>query len=48
MNSVQLGVIVGVIMCMLMFYIPLLVCLDNFINKTVMLFGHMKLFEIEK
>jgi hypothetical protein len=35
-------------MCMLIFYIPLLVCLDNFINKTVMLFGCMSSLEIEK
>jgi hypothetical protein len=47
-NSVQLGSIAAVIMCMLIFYIPLLVCLDNFINKTVMLFGYMSPVEVEK
>jgi hypothetical protein len=38
----------ALIVVMLIFCIPLLLCLDIFINQTVMLFGYMNAMEIEK
>jgi hypothetical protein len=47
-NSLELGLIAALIACILLFYILLLVCLDKFINKTIMLFGYMNTLDIDK
>lgn len=47
-QKIELGAMIGLIFAMLIFCIPLLLCLDTFINQTVMMYGYMNITEIEK